>query len=258
MFMDKVCATCGKQLQADQGFCDQCGAAWMPAPAPAVQGTSAYVAPQVAAPASGGSGKALVIVVILALIALGIGGWFFVTHRAVAATPQQAAVDSTKVTAPTATTQTTAATTSVVVDTMSSASSSVTGTAADAATEAAAASKQCSLITREEMGALLGSKIVKLTSNQLTCAYFTDAERSAQVDSTWVDGKAGMAEMKGFNKGEGLLTPVAGIGDEAYLQAAGVLHVLKGDMYVVVNSREYPNELVVESAIAKKIMEKVK
>lgn len=37
-----------------------------------------------------------------------------------------------------------------------------------------------------------------------------------------------------------------------------VCYVLKGDTYVVVNSREYPNELENESAIARKVMEKMK
>jgi len=106
------------------------------------------------------------------------------------------------------------------------------------------------------MGRILGSKIVKVTVDAQICSYFTNADRSAQVETTWTGGKEALTAAKGFN--EGLLTPVPDIGDEAYHHAAGVLHVLKGDTYVVVNSREYPNDLEIESAIARKIIEKMK
>lgn len=53
------------------------------------------------------------------------------------------------------------------------------------------------------------------------------------------------------------LTPVPNIGDEAYHHAAGVLRS-EGRYHVVVNSRECPNELEYESAIARKVMEKMK
>ena len=129
-------------------------------------------------------------------------------------------------------------------------------TAAD--TEAAAGSKPCSLLTRAEMETILGSKVVKVTASELACNYFTDDTLSAGVETTWTGGKGAFAQVKGFNSAPGLSEPVAGIGDEAYMQAAGVLHVLKHDTYVVVNSRVYPNELKTESAIATKAMEKLK
>jgi len=225
--MDKVCATCGKQLQADHAFCDQCGSPWT---------ASAVPGPQAAASAAVGSGKTIGVIALIVVVALALGGWLFATHRVVAAP----AVD----------TDSAAAITPPVT-------ASASQTTIDAITEAATKSKQCSLISPADMGAILGKKIVKVTNTEMTCAYFTDAEASAQVDTTWTGGKAAMAETKGFNSAEGLFVPVAGIGDEAYSQAAGVLHVLKGDTYVVVNSREYPNELEIESAIAKKIMEKM-
>jgi hypothetical protein len=129
-------------------------------------------------------------------------------------------------------------------------------TAAD--TEAAAGSKPCSLLTRAEMETILGSKVVKVTASELACNYFTDDTLSAGVETTWTGGKDAFAQVKGFNSAPGLSEPVRGIGDEAYMQAAGVLHVLKNDTYVVVNSRVYPNELKTESAIATKAMEKLK
>jgi len=106
------------------------------------------------------------------------------------------------------------------------------------------------------MGTILRSKIVKVTVDGQICSYFTNPDRSAQVETTWTGGKEALTAAKGFS--EGLLTPVPNIGDEAYMHAAGVLHVLKGDTYVVVNSREYLNDLEYESAIAGKAMEKLK
>jgi hypothetical protein len=112
------------------------------------------------------------------------------------------------------------------------------------------------------METILGAKIVKVTANELSCSYFTDDTMSAEIDTTWSGGKEAIAEVKGFNSGPGLFEPVAGIGDQAYMQGAGVLHVLKGDTYVVVNSREYPSDssgghIVMESAIARKALEKL-
>jgi hypothetical protein len=108
------------------------------------------------------------------------------------------------------------------------------------------------------MEKILGSTIVRLATNERTCYYFTDDTTSVEVETTWTGGRDAFAQVKGFNSAPGLAEPVAGIGDEAYLQAAGVLHVLKGDIYVVVNSRVYPKELETESAIAGKVMEKLK
>jgi hypothetical protein len=261
--MDKLCATCGKQLQADQGFCDQCGNAW----APPVAGTAipAPVITPVAAvpPRARNSHKALVSVSIIAIIALAVGGWFFTTHRALAASPDATVVTTTSATTTVNTAATVVPTTSsaeaaapvAVTDSTSSAPSD-----ADiaAATTAAASSKQCSLITRAEMESILGAKIVKLTATEQTCAYFTDAERSAQVEATWSGGKEALGVAKGFNNSQDLFKPMPGIGDEAYFQAGGVLHFVTGDTYIVVNSREYPNELEIESAIARKIVANLK
>lgn len=273
--MNKVCASCGKQLPAEQVFCDQCGTPWsQPVQAAADPNISAanaigpeHVRQTVVVPPPSKRSMMPVLIAVIAIIALGIGGWFLLTNRTVVAAPVAAAVVtpalSTVAVTSTVTTTTSIATTdsqaaveppSAETATTASEPQSVT----DAATAVAEKSKPCSVITRDEMGAILGKKIVKLTATEATCAYFTDADASAQVDTIWTGGKAALAEMKGFNSGEGLLTVVPGIGDEAYSQAAGVLHVLKGDTYVVVNSREYPNELEIESAIARKILEKMK
>lgn len=265
--MDKLCATCGKQLQADQGFCDQCGNAWAPPVVGAVP-AAPVITPVAAAapPPAKSSNKTLMFLSIIAIIALVIGGWFFMSHRALAGSPDAAtAVTSTAATTTVNTAATVVPTTSsaepaavapvAVTDSTSTAPSEA---AIAAATTAAAGSRQCSLITRAEMESILGAKIVKLTATEQTCAYFTDADRSAQVEATWSGAKEALAVTKGFNNSEDLFKPIPGIGDEAYFQAGGVLHFLKGNTYIVVNSREYLNELETESAIARKIVANLK
>ena len=242
--MDKLCSTCGKQLQADQAFCDNCGAAWTPAGPP-----------QAAAPARKSGSGGILLAVAIVVVALGIGGWLFLRHRPAGSWMS----GSSSMMAPTSAAAAPPRPASATAPGSTAAAAPETTAAA---TEAAASSKPCSLLTRAEMGSILGAKIVKVTSTELTCAYFTDETASAQIDTTWSGGRAAMAETKGFNSGEGLFEPVAGIGDEAYMQAAGVLHVLKGDTYVVVNSREYASDssgthLEMESAIARKALEKL-
>jgi hypothetical protein len=279
--MDKLCATCGKPLPPDQAFCVQCGAAWTPdagAAPPTTPATTPATAattpasptaappvppvPQVTAPAhpaNGRSSKALLIVAIAVIaLGLGIGGWLFMRSRA-AGTSVGTSTASSHITVPSSTPASNGAQVAVVPGAplaSEAAPGDPPATAAD--TEAAAGSKPCSLLTRAEMETILGSKVVKVTTSELACNYFTDDTLSAGVETTWTGGKGAFAQVKGFNSAPGLSEPVPGIGDEAYMQAAGVLHVLKNDTYVVVNSRVYPNELKTESAIATKAMEKLK
>jgi len=128
----------------------------------------------------------------------------------------------------------------------------------DAATAKAANSKPCSVITRAEMETILGTKVVKMATNDLTCQFYTDDTSSADVETTWTGGKAVYEQIKGYNRAPGDLQAVTGIGDEAYFPVTSVLHALKGDTYVVVNARVYPNPLETESAVARKVMEKLK
>ena len=255
--MDKLCAKCGKHLQPEQGFCDQCGYAWTPT-IPASTAIPPQPAQKAAVPASGrGSGRTIGVVAILAVIGFGIAAYFFVTRQAVAA-PPPVTTTSTRTVATVSATTTTAAVEAPPPVTDIAATSSNAVSVADKAIEDAAGSKPCSLITRAEIGQILDSQIVKVTNTEHSCAYFTDDTKSAQVETTWTGGKDAMKEIKGFNSGEGLMSPIAGLGDEAFLQAAGVLHVLKGDTYVVINAREYPHEQEIETAVARVIMEKIK
>jgi len=55
-----------------------------------------------------------------------------------------------------------------------------------------------------------------------------------------------------------LFEPCPGIGDQVYFQFGGILQVLNVKNYIVVNSRVYPKEEATESAIARKIVAKLK
>lgn len=270
--MDKVCATCGKQLQADQGFCDNCGAAWTPG-AEAASSTAASpisAAPQpavshVAVPAqtagSGNSSKALLIVAIV-VIALGIGGWLFVRQRthtgsSVVTTTTSSSTTVTKATAVPLASNGAQATAVPSGDTAGVVPPGAPPPTA-AEPEASANAKPCSLVTRAEMEAILGLKIVKLTADESNCQYYTDETSSVVIETTWTGGKAMFLQMKGFHSAPDPPDPVTGIGDDGYFPVTQVLHVLKGDTYVAVNARVYPNPLETESAIARKAMERLK
>jgi hypothetical protein len=268
--MDKLCAKCGKQLRPDQGFCEACGTAWAPdAKVPSATVTNPVV-PPAAAPvqafSKGGSGKSVAIVAIALIVAIGLGGWLFLRYRGSSSSVETSSRTSTTVThaAPPRAASTaakaavipTATDTSALVPMASAASQ--TPSAIDAATEVAANSKPCSVVTRAEVEQILGTKIIKLTTSDTTCLYYTDETRSVEVATTWADGKAAYLQMKGFNSAPGNVQEITGIGDEAYSPVSEVLHVLKGDTYVVVNARVYPNVVETESAIARKVMEKLK
>ena len=206
----------------------------------------------------GNSSKALLIVAII-VIALGIGGWLFVKQRAATGSSVVTKRTSSSTTVTSATPEPLASNGAQATAVPSGDTAGVVPpgapppTAAEA--EASPNAKPCSLVTRAEMEAILGLKIVKLTAGESNCQYYTDETSSVVVETTWTGGKASYLQMKGFNNAP---EPVAGIGDEAYVPVTQVLHVLKGDTYVAVNARVYPNPLETESAIARKAMERLK
>jgi zinc-ribbon domain len=86
--MDKFCQKCGKQLQPDQGFCDQCGSPWTApetvAASPAAVQYTAPAPPPVVVTRS--SKLPIGIVAFLAIAAIAIGTWYFVTTATTATT----------------------------------------------------------------------------------------------------------------------------------------------------------------------------
>jgi hypothetical protein len=122
--------------------------------------------------------------------------------------------------------------------------------------DAAAKSKPCSLISKEDMEKILGIKIKELATTETICQYRNDEGHSADVDTTWQGGKEAMESAKTYNAN--VMEKVSGLGDDAFFQAAGVMHVRKGDVYMVINSRVFPNERDTETLIARKALDNLK
>ena len=112
--------------------------------------------------------------------------------------------------------------------------------------------KACSLVSKEEMEQIMGFRLKDVAVEQLTCQYRNDEGYMVEVETTWRGGKEAMDSAKIYNAG--LFDPVPGLGDEAFFQAAGVMHVRKNDVYLVINSRVFPNARETETLIANKAL----
>jgi hypothetical protein len=128
----------------------------------------------------------------------------------------------------------------------------VTGGAPASSSDSASKMKACSLVTKEEMEQILGSKLKDVAVEQMTCQYRNDEGYSVDLETTWEGGKEAFASAKVYNAP--VFDLVSDLGDEAFFQAAGVMHVRKGDIYMIVNSRIYQNPRETETLIANKAL----
>lgn len=117
----------------------------------------------------------------------------------------------------------------------------------------------CSLLSKEDVGAVIGEAIVEVEANGDTCSYQTEDamassveievrqtgaadEMQAAQDAAGVLGDMG-ADVKDAKGAEGELgellseasSSVSGIGDEAFFGANQQLHVLKNNVYFAVS-----------------------
>ena len=122
-----------------------------------------------------------------------------------------------------------------------------------AASVAAGKTQVCSLISRLEMEAILGRKVQQLVATAATCEYRTNAGQAVEIESTWKGGKDAMAAARIYNAGVFSLIP--NLGDETYFQAAGIMHARKGDVYIVINARAYPNSRDVEIRVVERALD---
>jgi hypothetical protein len=226
--MTKSCSQCGAVIGANQGFCDRCGNA----------STSAASAGVLVTPAkAGGSGKLILIVCCVFLLAgIAGGAWFYSSgHARQVSAPALPPASNAAISTPQA--------------------SAVPGDGS-ATGDAAAKSKPCSLVSKEDMEKILGIKIKELATTETICQYRNDEGYSADVDTTWQGGKEAMESAKTYNAN--VMEKVSDLGDDAFFQAAGVMHVRKGDVYLVINSRVFPNERDTETLIARKALDNLK
>ena len=127
-----------------------------------------------------------------------------------------------------------------------------------------AARGACSLITQEEMGAVLGTPIVKVVHRPGQCEYIPQGNANGvKIEPAWSGGRIGMRFLTGLGQkmeqhamGLGSLTPstdpVPGLGDESYVQM-GMLYVRKNDVMVTIDTNSVISRDQ-EIAIARKIV----
>ncbi|HYJ83545.1 MAG TPA: hypothetical protein VEW26_11980 [Allosphingosinicella sp.] len=122
---------------------------------------------------------------------------------------------------------------------------------------AAAASDPCALVTKEEVAAAIGEKVVAAKPDGEACGYETEDAMASSVTvevartgggeamKTARDAAGALGRIGGeMAKGEGAEAQageaiaeggaVSGLGDEAFFGANQQLHVLKGDSYLAV------------------------
>ena len=201
-------------------ICNKCGGALDANQSFCNQCGTAWTAPAT----KGAALKPILIAVGILLVAgIGAGGWLY-TRNQVKPVP---AVEGTR-------------------------SNGITGGAPTSTNAAASKMKACSLVTKEEMEQILGSKLKDVAVDQLTCQYRNDEGYMVELETTWQGGREAMDSAKTYNAI--LFDPVPDLGDEAYFQAAGVMHIRKGDVYMIINSRIYQNPRETETLIGDKAL----
>jgi hypothetical protein len=143
--------------------------------------------------------------------------------------------------------------------------------------QAAEQPEVCSLISREEMSAILGGSVVAEGSASDECTYRPASGEGvvpyAQVKIAWTGGEAAMVGTKmgakamgGSSKEMGdaaqrLGFPasevIEGVGDEAQMIIGGVMMVRKGDTLITVDLRMQPEGRKKAIAIAQKVLSRI-
>lgn len=112
--MDRLCTSCGKPLQPDQGFCNDCGTAWTGGNAAEANAPVTTLRPEPSVlttpPTERKSSKVLLVACLLLLLGvIGVGGLFFRSRRITSTSTSTTAVSTTATSAQTASTTTEAA-----------------------------------------------------------------------------------------------------------------------------------------------------
>lgn len=100
----------------------------------------------------------------------------------------------------------------------------------------------CRLVTRDEVAAAFHTPVVNVESSGNVCTYDFGGTRSVAVDVTWEGGTLAMklahGAMKNVVAGMETFTPVAGVGDETYVEPLGSgVMMRKGDVMVNIDLR---------------------
>jgi hypothetical protein len=126
---------------------------------------------------------------------------------------------------------------------------------------AVAARDVCSLVTKEEVGAALGTTMSEASGGTSSCRYTSSAGnyQALDVSVTWQGAafalKFSRMVLKGTAGGQEFFQPVAGIGDEAYIAPMGTtLMFRKGDVLVNMQFHMVGNNVEAAKVIAQKIL----
>lgn len=251
--MAKFCSSCGAPVGEDLNFCAQCGKAVTsvayPAGAASTLGTSP-VAPNVTSVASKGSNSTTKIIVGLlaffaAMAVFAAASFVYVgyrVHKKIQEVRQEFPMQQFGAAA--------------------NGNTSGPGSSSDSSSTPKGARPDCSLITQEEMGAVLATPISDVVHRAGECEYIPQGNKSGlKIKPEWAGGRTGMGFLKGIAqpvlqaKFGALTAPmesIPGLGDEAYSQY-GMLYVRKDDVMVTIDTNSVISHDQ-EIAIARKIV----
>lgn len=224
------CTKCGSPLNEGAKFCAKCGASrpdaspaaqpLTPLPANQAAAAPAPASPAPAATAKSGSPVLKIILVVLGFFALvtalGIGACVYVgyrIHRRAAAFKQPYNLDQ---------------------------SGALSGRSGGSRVNR----DPCSLITKAEMGELLGTDIADVVNHPADCEYVPSGSNSGVKVSLQANGRFAMHVLTGANKMAEQMTgtkgspieTISGVGDEAYY-LPGTLFFRKGDIMVTLQGQ---------------------
>jgi len=219
--MATFCGNCGGKLDPGAKFCAQCGQTAGNAPAPAAQ--AAAVAPAPAA-AKGGGGAIKIILIVAGVIGfcmlLGLGSCFYIAYRV-----KQRAHEFAGNYAP-----------------------------------YQGKKDACALVTKAEVSQAFKMPVESVTGSDSHCEFkfAGNDQREVSMSVTWESGamlmKITHGAMKQVGAGMDTFTPVAGLGDEAYVEPMGSgLMLRKGDVMVNIDLRMAGNDAEAAKLIGLKI-----
>jgi hypothetical protein len=220
--MATFCGNCGGKLDSGAKFCVQCGQPTGNVSAPAPQAAAAP-APAPVAPAAGGGAIKIVLIVagiIGFCMLLGLGSCFYVAYRV-----RQRAHEFAGNYAP-----------------------------------YRGKRDACALVTKAEVSQAFKMPVESVSGGDSNCAFqfAGNGQRAVGINVTWQGGamvmKLSHGALKQISGGMDTFTPVAGLGDEAYVEPMGSgLMLRKGDIMVNIDLRGAGNDADAAKIIGSKI-----
>jgi len=222
--MATFCGNCGGKLDAGAKFCVQCGQPTGSVSAPAPQAAAAAApAPAPVAPAAGGGAIKIVLIVAGVIgfcMLLGLGSCFYVAYRV-----RQRAHEFAGNYAP-----------------------------------YQGKKDACALVTKAEVSQAFKMPVESVSGSDSNCEFRFGGndQRAVAVNVTWQGGamvmKLSHGALKQISGGMDTFTPVAGLGDEAYVEPMGSgLMLRKGDVMVNIDLRMAGNNADAAKIIGSKI-----